>query len=260
LIQIQEKHIVIQLDHVVISVSNLDEAVADYRRLGFTVLPGGEHASGTTHNALVVLADGTYLELMALTGRDSKGGADYSFLHHEGEGFVAYALRVEDLSAAEAELKGRSVSLKAPSSGGRARPDGQVMRWNILNLEGGGMSPFIIQDETPRTLRVPDHAEATTHENKLVGIAGLYIPVQDLEAAKAKYSALLGVEMEMDEKNYPVYRLGNFFIGLRQTDTVRNPQVYGEVPDRVIFDSLDPVHSRQMLGSGHSHGAVLIGG
>ena len=62
----------IQLDHVVISVSNLEEAMEDYRRLGFNVLPGGEHASGTTHNALVVLADGTYLELMALTGRPAK--------------------------------------------------------------------------------------------------------------------------------------------------------------------------------------------
>lgn len=250
----------IQLDHVVISVSNLEEAIADYGRMGFTVLPGGEHASGTTHNALVVLADGTYLELMALTGKPNRGGADYSFLHHEGEGFVAYALRVEDLSTAEAELKGRGLSLKPPSSGGRARPDGQVMRWNILNLEGGGMSPFIIQDETPRTLRVPDDARATTHENKVVGIAGIYIPVSDLEAAKTKYSALLGVEMETDEKNYPVYRLGTFFIGLRQTDAVRNPAVYGEVPDRVIFDSIDPMHTRQQLGTGHAHGAVLVGG
>jgi catechol 2,3-dioxygenase-like lactoylglutathione lyase family enzyme len=251
----------IQLDHVVISVSNLDEAIEDYRRLGFNVLRGGEHASGTTHNALVVLADGTYLELMALTGRASNGsGADYGFLHHEGEGFVAYALRVDDLAAIEAELKSRNVSLKAPSAGGRARPDGQVMRWNILNLQQDGMSPFFIQDETPRTLRVPDDPAATTHENKVVGIAGIYIPVQDIEAAKARYAALLGVDIESDEKNYPVFRLGTFFIGLRPTDTVRNPALYGDVPDRVIFDTVDPMQARQLLGEGHTHGAVLVSG
>jgi catechol 2,3-dioxygenase-like lactoylglutathione lyase family enzyme len=253
---------VIQLDHVVISVSNLEEAVEDYRRLGFNVLPGGEHASGTTHNALIVLADGTYLELMALTGRVAKDSisADYGFLHREGEGFVAFAFRVDDLAAMHTELSGRGVSLKPPSAGGRARPDGQVMRWNILNLQHAGMSPFFIQDETPRNLRVPDHAEATTHENKVVGIAGLYIPVLDLEAAKIKYSTLLGVETETDEHNAPVFRLGTFFIGLRQTDTVRNPDVYGDVPDRVIFDTVDPMHARQMLGMGHTHGAVLVGG
>ena len=122
------------------------------------------------------------------------------------------------------------------------------------------MSPFFIQDETPRNLRVPDHADATTHENKVVGIAGIYIPVVDLEAAQAKYSALLGSEMETDEKNYPVFRMGTFFIGLRQTDTVRNPQLYGDVPDRVIFDTVDPMQARQLLGMGHTHGAVLVGG
>lgn len=252
----------IQLDHVVISVTNLEEAMEDYRRLGFNVLPGGEHASGTTHNALVVLADGTYLELMALTGRPPKDStsADYGFLHHDGEGFVAFAFRVDDLAATQQDLSGRGVSLKAPSAGGRARPDGQTMRWNILNLQQPGMSPFFIQDETPRNLRVPDHAEATTHENKVVGIAGIYIPVLDLEAAKAKYSALLGTEMETDEKNYPVFRLGTFFIGLRQTDALRDAAVFGDVPDRVIFDTVDPMQARQLLGMGHTHGAVLVGG
>jgi len=248
---------VIQLDHVVICVSNLEEAIADYGRLGFTVLRGGEHASGTTQNAIVALADGTYLELMALTGKTSTGGADYSFLLQEGEGFVAYALRVDDLTAIQGELTERGVSLKAPSSGGRARPDGQAMRWNILNLQQSGMSPFFIQDETARNLRVPDQADATTHENKVVGITGVYIPVADLDAAKARYAALLGVEIDADE---PVFRLPTFFIGLRQTDTARNPAIYGDVPDRVIFDTVDPMQARQLLGMGQSHGAVLVGG
>jgi hypothetical protein len=31
------------IDHVVIAVPSLDAAIADYRALGFTVLPGGRH-------------------------------------------------------------------------------------------------------------------------------------------------------------------------------------------------------------------------
>src|SRR5262249_39708681 len=54
-----------RLDHVVIAVSDLDQAIADYRRLGFTVNPGGVHHGGASHNALVVFADGSYFELIA---------------------------------------------------------------------------------------------------------------------------------------------------------------------------------------------------
>eukprot|EP01041_Mallomonas_annulata_P028533 gene28533-50396_t len=46
------------------TVADLDAAVADYASLGFTVLPGGEHPRGS-RNALVVLADGAYLEIIA---------------------------------------------------------------------------------------------------------------------------------------------------------------------------------------------------
>ncbi len=43
----------IGLDHVVIAVSDLERAIADYCALGFTVEPGGSHPGRTSHNALV---------------------------------------------------------------------------------------------------------------------------------------------------------------------------------------------------------------
>src|SRR6266851_5718092 len=49
------------LDHVVLVVLDLDAAVADHRTRGFTVTPGGVHAGGMTHNALVGFQDGTAL-------------------------------------------------------------------------------------------------------------------------------------------------------------------------------------------------------
>ena len=36
------------IDHIVILVSDLDQAVADYTELGFTVVRGGEHHGGAT--------------------------------------------------------------------------------------------------------------------------------------------------------------------------------------------------------------------
>ena len=60
------------LDHIVIAVHDLDAAVADYRALGFQVAIGGRHPGRTSHNALVVFADGAYLEIIAWTARRPK--------------------------------------------------------------------------------------------------------------------------------------------------------------------------------------------
>ena len=53
------------IDHIVILVHDLEAAVRDYTALGFTVVPGGEHADGRSRNALIAFADGSYLELIA---------------------------------------------------------------------------------------------------------------------------------------------------------------------------------------------------
>ena len=53
-----------RLDHLVILVRDLDQAIREYEVLGFTVIPGGEHADGLTRNALIPFRDGSYLELV----------------------------------------------------------------------------------------------------------------------------------------------------------------------------------------------------
>src|SRR3954449_3910124 len=87
-----------KLDHVIIAVFDLDQAVDDYRALGFTTIYGGRHANGATHNALVCFQDGTYLELLAPTGDAPQSGlTDFSPLLQHGEGLVGYALLSHDL-------------------------------------------------------------------------------------------------------------------------------------------------------------------
>jgi catechol 2,3-dioxygenase-like lactoylglutathione lyase family enzyme len=48
-----------RLDHLVILVRDLDQAVREYDVLGFTVTPGGEHTDGLTRNALIPFRDGS---------------------------------------------------------------------------------------------------------------------------------------------------------------------------------------------------------
>src|SRR4051794_39931343 len=85
------------IDHIVIAVSELDQAVADYQQIGLTVTPGGEHKGGATHNALVSFADGTYLELIAI--KDPVKAASHPWFQtmDRGDGSVAFALLAPDL-------------------------------------------------------------------------------------------------------------------------------------------------------------------
>ncbi|MDA5555200.1 VOC family protein [Shimia sp. MMG029] len=55
-----------QLDHLAVAAENLAEAVAHVEEaLGVAMGPGGEHAHFGTHNQLIGLADGLYLEAIA---------------------------------------------------------------------------------------------------------------------------------------------------------------------------------------------------
>ena len=45
------------IDHIVILVDDLDQAIQSYTEAGFTVIPGGEHTGGATHNALVAFRE-----------------------------------------------------------------------------------------------------------------------------------------------------------------------------------------------------------
>jgi catechol 2,3-dioxygenase-like lactoylglutathione lyase family enzyme/HEAT repeat protein len=168
----------IRLDHIVIAVHDLDGAIADYRALGFTVLPGGTHANGATHNALIVFEDGIYLELLAATGRaPSSDGIDFSVLTLGDEGLVGYALGTDDLDGEAERLRGAGVQIGEIVSGARHHSDGTRIAWRLLLIEPNsatrGFAPFLIQDETPRAWRVPTDEAGTTHPNGAVGIQGI---------------------------------------------------------------------------------------
>lgn len=193
-----------QLDHVVIAVSDLARAVADYRALGFTVLEGGIHANGATHNALIGFADGTYLELLAATGEAARPEAlDFSPMLQHGEGLCGWALRADDLSGLVATLRARAISISPPIAGARQKPDGSQLAWRLALVEGGFL-PFFIQDVTPRALRIPADPALTTHPNGVRGISGVELVTPDLAASQARYQALLGVQAQPEDM--PAFR------------------------------------------------------
>jgi len=181
------------LDHLVILVGDLDQAVADYKSLGFAVTPGGTHADGLTHNALIVFRDGTYLELIAFVDptdtRDNVWG--WRQFVSAGGGLIDYCAASPDLAEETERLRRNGLAVGTPSDGGRQRPDGKQLRWRSARFDQPHhVLPFLIEDVTPRSLRVPtDH---TTHSNGVTGIQELTIAVDDIDVILRQWCALPG--------------------------------------------------------------------
>ncbi len=177
------------LDHVVIAVSDLEAAMADYRALGFTVVAGGSHPGRTSHNALVVFADGSYLELIAWK---SHNAAERWCVEHakHGDGLMDFALLPEDTAAAIAAAHERGLALDGPIDGGRKRPDGAELKWQTGRQVTFDL-PFLCGDVTPRALRVPE-GEVRVHANGVMGIASVSVAVRDLDESLGRYRSLVG--------------------------------------------------------------------
>ena len=173
------------LDHVVLVVRDLDAAVADHRRRGFTVTPGGEHADGLTHNALVPFADGSYLEIVAFHDAERATTHRWSKIAAAGGGFADFALLSDDLSADALALK--EIVTRSAARGGRTRPDGIRIEWRTAILSAP--LPFLIEDVTSRELRVPRGA-ASQHANGAGGIARVTLGARDITDTEWRYARL----------------------------------------------------------------------
>ncbi|MDP2625386.1 MAG: VOC family protein, partial [Candidatus Rokubacteria bacterium] len=176
------------IDHIVIAVRDLGAAVAGYRALGFTVVPGGRHPAAT-ENALIAFADGAYVELLAFW----EPGADHRWWQplQRGGGLVDFCLQTDDLGGDMAAFRRAGVALEDRGQGARARPDGYQVRW-ILSVpprSERGVAPFLIEDQTPRAERVP---QETTHANGVTGIGTVTVAVADVAPARGWYGRGLG--------------------------------------------------------------------
>lgn len=145
------------LDHIVILAENLAAGTDRYAALGFAVERGGVHPGWGTENALVPLADGSYLELLAA---HDPALAQHHRLWQRPDGatrapgeYGGYFLGSDDLEHDVAVLRRRGLEWADPQEGSRKRPDGQIVRWRLAFPKRPDL-PNLIQDLTPRPLRV----------------------------------------------------------------------------------------------------------
>ena len=182
------------MDHLVILTSHLDGAVSGYEGLGFAVTPGGEHADGLTRNALIPFKDGSYLELVAFVDPDDTRDNVWGWRRFlsSGGGLIDYCAASDDLRADLERLREGSFEADGPTEGGRRRPDGEEIRWLIARIrQEGRLLPFLIEDLTPRELRVP-RGPSAEHPNGALGIRRLELATHDTEGAVRAFAILAG--------------------------------------------------------------------
>lgn len=212
------------IDHIVILVHDLVQAQVDYSGLGFTVVPGGEHTGGATHNALVAFADGSYLELIAFK-RDEPGHRWWE-RREQGGGLVDFALWPGDITGDIAAANERGAGYEGPVPGGRLRPDGVQVDWQ-LGLPPSADLPFMCYDVTPREHRVPSGA-ATQHANGALGVGCVTVAARDLGESVARYGALLGNPPHGGQDSTPMFHVGSAGIELVAPDFSSDVEEYLE--------------------------------
>lgn len=195
----------LRFDHAIILSHDLKAAIAHYQSQGFNAIYGGEHAGGKTHNALIVFADGSYLELLAPTSPallnqlDPGDRSSFLFLMAQSEPLGGYALLSDALEADVAAMHKRGLPITLGTPNGRARPDGQLLRWRSAVQDSGSMTPFFLQDITPRERRVPTDLHITKQPNGITGIKILNVTVPNLAAAIRTHYQITGVMPEQQD-------------------------------------------------------------
>jgi hypothetical protein len=184
-------------DHFIIAVNDLGTAMEKYRALGFEVRAGGEHIAFGSHNALVALGDGSYIELLAFK---DPGLAEKTFWSDAvrkwrvREGFIGFVLASDNLAGDVVQCRERKLNIADAKPGSRMRPDGQRVAWYtaLIDEMPSGAMPFLIQDDTPRALRIEPASQGLgsyMHPHEIVVLA------DHADLIRNEYQVLLGTEL-----------------------------------------------------------------
>lgn len=200
-----------KIGHVLIQVDHLEIAIRQYRQMGFQVVPGG--LPGKTHNALIYLKDGSFLELFStnhgkimnkLLGFMVKlvGLFDYSYsrrltLYLPGhEGLRDYALDSVPVAQYQTnieKIRANGLTISKPRSKSRVNQHGICLQWT-LSIPDSPSLPFLMSEYQP-TMKIEEKEVA--HSNGVLGIHELQIATSQWEKTYREYSLLLGAEPEI---------------------------------------------------------------
>jgi len=137
----------LELDHLIVAGPDLAALIAAFERLtGARAAPGGRHLGQGTHNALVGLGPGRYLELLAPDPEQSEGDFRAGIAHLTVPALHTWCARAGGADGVADRIAAAGLApRRLPMS--RQRPDGVTLRWELVFADGhpyGGLLPFFI--------------------------------------------------------------------------------------------------------------------
>ena len=141
------------LDHLLLGCSDLDQGIAFVEQhTGVRAAIGGVHPGRGTRNALLGLGVPCYLEVIAPDPQQTEipaiGATLLSRLKQlAAPQLVGWAVHTLTIEAVAEQLRRAGIAFHGPTAGSRARPNGEMLRWQTLNLDDDrdGLLPFFIQ-------------------------------------------------------------------------------------------------------------------
>jgi hypothetical protein len=134
-----------QIDHVILGIDDLDRGVKAFEAAtGVKPVYGGKHPGGT-HNALVSLGDGIYLEILAVQ-QGVTIPPDYADLKKmKTLTPIGWAVSSSDSAELRNRLSAAGIAVSEPVDGSRTTPTGSTLSWQSFALNENSLEvPFFI--------------------------------------------------------------------------------------------------------------------
>jgi hypothetical protein len=140
----------LDIDHVIVGIDSLERGIDLLRQLtGLTAVYGGAHPNAGTHNALLSLGPGKYLELLAPNPKDSvRTPRTRALSRYRGPIPIGWAALAPNADSLRTVFIQRGLPGGNVVPGSRARPDGSTLRWRTVSPWGPlnrAILPFFIE-------------------------------------------------------------------------------------------------------------------
>ena len=204
----QQRRLATTLDHVVFGVPDLESSVRGFAEaLGVAPTLGGRHESIGTHNAILPLRGGRYLELIAVDPScpDPPLGVPWGLEALEESRLITWAAATHDIDAAIEHARSAGYDPGTAVEVARDTPEGTRLTWRLTisgELAADGLVPFLIDwGSSP-------HPSGTSEA--LCSIESFAAEYPDPESLRAMLGAL-GVSLDVEPG--PVPRLCGTLVG-----------------------------------------------
>ena len=189
------------IDHLVIAVADLPQAIEAYTRLGFHTFDGGTNEGIGTRSA-IIFHDTQYLELVgiedaaqhaAAASHDATADVGLGAYICAGGGIRSIALASDDLAADVAAIRARGVEVSEPTRHARTTLGGQRLEWLAAVPLGEQALPLLfvqhLDDLDTRQRQVPQRAP---HPNSVFEMERIYIAGTNIAQMVEAYGRVVG--------------------------------------------------------------------